>query len=253
MEAWIRDDAFHHKLGNKDNINWKEFLGNAPWHEFDRKRYFSWQRYSDYGTSMTGNDLSHQYDCMNQILNLGIPETVMALGGQYYYKHHGDMPDVMNAIFNYPERGLTMTYDGNLKNDAYRPSRILGSAATIDVDRAILMFKDNHTERYKDIEVGTSEPLYYYSPEDDLDAISSATSKVYMKGGYGPTTIDGKTIDATLLHLKEWVDAIRGHGTTSCNIDVGFEEAVTFNLANLAYDHKKPVTWDKVNEKAIIG
>ena len=251
--AWIRDEAFDHKLGNEENIDWEEFLGNAPWHEFDLKRYFSWQRYSDYGTSVTGNDFSHHYDCMNQILNLGIPETVVAMGGQYYYKHHGDMPDVINAIFNYPERGLTMTYDGNLKNDAYRPSRILGSAGTIDVDRAILMYKDQYSERYKDIKTDPSDPFYYYAPNDNIDAVSSATSKVYLKGGYGPTTVDGKLIDATLLHLKEWIDAIRGHSETSCNIDAGFEEAVTFNLANLAYDHKKTVRWDKVNEKAIIA
>jgi predicted dehydrogenase len=251
--AWIRDDSFDHKLGNKDNINWEEFLGNAPRCEFDLKRFFSWQCYSEYGTSITGNNFTHQYDCMNQILGLGIPETVVALGGQYYYKHHGDMPDVMNAIFNYPERGLTLTYDGNLRNDAYRPSRILGSAATVDVDRAILMYKDKKSERYKDVNVNSSDPFYHYAPKDKVDAITSATSKVYMKGGYGPTTIDGKSMDATLLHLKEWVDAIRGQGKTSCDIDAGFEEAVTFNLANLAYDHKKMVTWDKVNEKAIIA
>lgn len=251
--AWIRDEAFDHKLGNKDNINWKEFLGNAPWHEFDLQRYFSWQRYSDYGTSVTGNDFAHQYDCINQVLNLGIPEMVVALGGQYYYRHHGDMPDVINAIFNYPERGLTMTYDGTLKNEAYRPSRIMGSEGTIDVDRAILMYKDLYSERYKDIGVDTSDPLYYYDPSNDIDAVSSATSKVYLKGGYGPTFIDGKVMDATFLHLKEWIDAIRGHSKTSCGIDEGFEESVTFNLANLAYDHKKTVRWDKVHEKAIIG
>ncbi len=251
--AWIRDDAFDHKLGNKDNINWEEFLGNAPWNEFDFQRYFSWQRYSDYGTSITGNDFSHQYDCMNQVLNLGIPETVVAMGGQYYYKHHGDMPDVFNAIFNYPERGLTMTYDGTLKNEAYRPSRILGSEGTMDVDRAILMYKDLYSDRYKDIEIDPTAPLYYYDPTSEIDAISSATSKSYMKGGYGPTFLDGKMIDATFLHLKEWVDAIRGHGKTSCGIDEGFEEAVTFNLANLAFDHQKTVRWDKINEKAIIG
>ncbi len=251
--AWIRDEAFDHKQGNENNINWEEFLANAPWHKFDLKRYFSWQRYSDYGTSITGNDFSHQYDCMNQILNLGIPDTVVALGGQYYYKNHGDMPDVFNALFSYPERGLTMSYDGNLKNDAYRPSRILGSAGTIDVDRAILMYKDQNSERYRDIKIDASDPLYYYAPKDEIDAVSSATSKVYMKGGYGPTSIDGKLVDATLLHLKEWIDSIRGQGEASCNIDKGFEEAVTFNLANLAYHHKKTVRWDKTNEKVIIG
>jgi len=251
--AWIRDEAFDHKLGNKDNINWKEFIANTPDCEFDFQKYFSWQRYSEYGTGITGNDLTHQYDSMNQILGLGIPETVIATGGQYYYKTHGDMPDVFNAVFNYPEKGLTLTYDGTLKNETYRPSRILGSEGTIDVDRALLMYKDRHSKRYQDLKIDPSDPLYYYDPQNDLDAVTSASTKIYLKGGYGPTFIDGKVVDTTLLHLKEWVDAIRGKGKTSCGIDEGFEESVTYNLANLAYDHKKMVTWDKVNEKAIIG
>ncbi|MCK3685738.1 Gfo/Idh/MocA family oxidoreductase [Maribellus sp. YY47] len=250
--AWIRDEAFDHKLGNESNINWKEFLAHAPWHEFDLKRYFSWQRYSDYGTSVTGNDFSHSFDCVNQVLELGIPETVVAIGGQHYYKTHGDMPDVMNAIFHYPNRKLTLTYDCSLKNSIYRQAKILGSEATMDVDRAIMIYKDGLSERYRDIKANASDPMYYYEPNTGVDAISSATSQAYLKGGYGPTYIDGQVVDATLLHLKEWVDAIRGKGETSCNVDVGFEEAVTFNLANLAYDSKRPVKWDAENEKAII-
>ncbi len=248
--AWIRDDAFDHSLGNEKNINWKEFIGDTPWYEFDRKRFFSWQRYSDYGTGVAGNDFSHYYDCVNQVLDLGIPDSVVAQGGQYYYKSHGDMPDVFNAIFSYPERGLALTYNATLKNGIYRQSRILGSEATMDIDRAILLFKDNNSERYKDIKVDEPEPLYYYEPNTDIDAISTATSKAYLKGGYGPTFIDGKVIDATFLHLKEWIDAIRGYGETSCDINIGFEEAVTFNLANLAYKYKKPIKWDPINEKA---
>lgn len=250
--AWIRKRRFDH-LGTQSNINWKEFLGNAPWHEFDLKRYFNWHRYSDYGTSVTGNDFSHSFDCVNQVLDLGIPETVVALGGQYYYKNHGDMPDVINAIFSYPERGLTLTYNGTLKSGIYRQSHILGSEASMDVDRAIMLYKDSNSERYKDIQTDSSNPMYYYAPNANVDAVSSATSIAYIKGGYGETFIDGKVIDATFLHLKEWLDAIRGYGETSCNIDAGFEEAVTFNMANLAFVNNKLVTWDPVNEKAILS
>ncbi len=249
--AWIRTREFDH-LGNPDTINWKEFLGKAPWVEFDPKRYFNWQRYSDYGTGVTGNDFTHKYDCVNQVLELGIPDTVVALGGQYYYKGHGDMPDLFSAIFTYPERGLTMTYDSTLKSGIYRQSHILGSEVTMDIDNAIMMYKDTYSERYKEHAISSDDPMYYYEPCADVDAISSATAKTYLKSGYGPTYIDGKVIDATFLHLKEWIDAIRGFGTTSCGIDVGFEEAVTFNLANLAYEHRRPVHWDKVNEKVII-
>ncbi len=252
--AWIREREFDH-LGSPENINWKEFLGNAQWKEFDTKRYFNWQRYNDYGTGMTGNDFSHTYDCVNQVLELGIPESVMALGGQYYYNvGKDDMPDVFNAIFSYPERGLTMTYDGTLKSGIYRQSRILGSEATLDIDRAIMLYKDTYSERYKDIEESPDNPFYYYAPNTNanIDAVSSATSKSYFKSGYGPTYIDGKIIDATFLHLKEWIDVIRTGGKTSCNEDAGFEESVTFNMANMSYALKKTVYWDKTNEKVII-
>ena len=210
FDAWIRDEAFDHNLGNIDNINWKEFLTHAPWQEFDKKRYFSWQRYSDYGTSVTGNDFSHTYDCVNQVLDLGIPESVVALGGQYFYKGHGDMPDVLSVVFQYPKRNLMLCYDCSLKNSVYRPSRILGTEATMDVDKSIIIQKDPHSLKFKDIDIDSEDPLYTYASGSDVDAVSSATSKGYIQRGYGKTFIDGKQMDATFLHVKEWIDAIRG-------------------------------------------
>lgn len=253
--AWIRERQFDH-LGNESTINWKEFLGNAPWHNFDHKRYFNWQRYNDYGTGMIGNDFSHTYDCVNQVLGVGIPESVVAMGGHFYYNvGKDDLADVFNAVFYFPDKFLTMSYDGTLKSGIYRQTRILGSEATMEIDRAIMLYKDTYSKRYKDIAEDSDNPFYYYAPNArvDVDAVTSATSKNYFKSGYGPTYIDGKIIDATFLHLKEWVDAIRGQGKVSCGIDAGFEEAVTLCMANLSYLHKKTISWDKVNEQYSIG
>lgn len=253
--AWIREREFDH-LGNQQTIDWKGFLCNAPWHEFDSKRYFNWQRYSDYGTGMIGNDFSHTYDCVNQVFEMGIPESVMAMGGHFFYNVGiDDLPDVFNAIFYYPDRALTMTYDGTLKSGIYRQTKVLGSEATMEIDRAIMLYKDPNSQRYKDIVEDSEEPFYYYAPNArvGVDGITSATATSYFKSGYGPTFIDGKVIDATFLHLKEWIDAIRGQGKVSCGIDQGFEETVTFCLANLSYLHKKPIFWDKQNEQYLIG
>jgi predicted dehydrogenase len=247
--AWIRKRKYD-ELGNINTINWKEFLGTAPWHEFDPKRYFNWQRYNDYGTGFTGNNFSHQYDCVNQILSLGIPESAVAAGGQYYYKNHGEMPDVLSGVFNYPRRGLVMTLDGTLKSGIYRENYILGSEASMYVDLGITIYKDDNSERYKNL---NQDKLYTYAGESDVDAITTATSKAYMKGGYGATYIDGKVIDATYLHLKEFFDAIRDNGKTSCNIDAGFEESVTVHMVNMAFENKRMVTWDPINEKTILS
>lgn len=254
--AWIRERDYDH-LGTTSTIDWEAFLCNAPKRQFDKDRYFNWQRYNDYGTGMIGNDFSHTYDCVNQVLDLGIPEQVMAIGGHFYFNvGKDDMADVFNAVFYYPSRKLTMTYDGTLKNSIYRQTKILGTEATMDIDRSILLYKDPNSERFKHIE-DSDEPFYYYEPnarvDVEVDAVSSATAKSYYKSGYGPTYINGKVIDATFLHLKEWIDAIRGHGEVSCGIKEGFEETVTFAMANLSHLHKKPIYWDKENEKYIIG
>lgn len=249
--AWIRKRELDH-LGTPETINWKEFLGNTPWFDFDPRRYFNWQRFSEYGTGFTGNDFTHLYDCVNQVLRVGIPESVTAQGGQYYYKGVGDMPDILSASLHYPEKKLVMTYEGTLRNDIYRPSYFMGSEAGMHLDLGIKIEKDLYSERFKDVQLNPSDPLYVYSGESEVDGVTSATAMAYINGGYGATYIDGKVIDATFLHVKEWIAAIRGKALPSCNIDEGFQEAVTFNLINIALDSKKRVVWDSNSEKAVL-
>jgi hypothetical protein len=94
--------------------------------------------------------------------------------------------------------------------------------------------------------------MYNYFPDPRVDAVSSATALTYIKSGFGKTMIDGKILDTTYLHIKEWIDAIRGNATVSCNIDRGFEEAVTFILANISLREKKIVGWDASGERVIL-
>ena len=145
-----------------------------------------------------------------------------------------------------------MTYDGTLKNGIYRENYIMGSDAAMLLDLGIKIFKDDYSDRYKDVKMDSSEPLYMYSGGTEVDAVTTATAQAYIKGGYGSTYIDGKVLDASFLHVKEWLDSIRNKLQPSCNIDEGFDEAVTFNLANLALTSNKQVVWDPLKEKATL-
>ena len=40
-----------------------------------------------------------------------------------------------------------------LKNQIYTPAQILGSEASMDIDTAILLYKDSQSKKYKDIKV----------------------------------------------------------------------------------------------------
>jgi hypothetical protein len=65
------------------------------------------------------------------------------------------------------------------------------------------------------------------------------------------TYIDGEMLDVTHLHIKEWLDCIRNGGVPSCNIQQGFEETITFRMANISYLEQRMVRWDPV-QKIIV-
>ena len=104
--AWIREID---PRADESNINWKEFLGHKEWREMDLDRYFNWQKWFECGTGPAGNQFTHEFDCVNQVLDLGIPGKVVAIGGNYYFKDPRDIPDVFNVVFEYPDKGLTLT------------------------------------------------------------------------------------------------------------------------------------------------
>jgi len=244
--AWIREID---KRADKNNINWKEFLGNAPWHSFNPDRYFNWQRWFDYSSGVAGNNFTHHFDCVNQIVGMGIPELVSGVGANYHYNDSRDICDVLNFVLQYPEEGFHLSYAGTLKNSRFRNICFMGSDASMEVGGELHVFKDKKSTKYRKIKLDHQKPFYTFIPDKRVDAITSATALEYIKGGYGKTLVDNQIVDTTYLHLKEWIDAIRGFGKPSCDINIGFEESVSYILANMAMRTNTTVRWSEVKKQ----
>ena len=69
---------------------------------------------------MSGDLLSNEFDAVNSIMDLGIPESAMATGGLYYHQDGREVPDVFQAAFEYPDRALTLLYSGTLASGVPR-------------------------------------------------------------------------------------------------------------------------------------
>jgi predicted dehydrogenase len=247
--AWIREIPAG---ANRSNVNWDEFLGDKPKCDFDPDKYFNWQKWFEYGTGPAGNQFTHEFDCVNQVLELGIPKQVVATGGKYYFKDPRNIPDVFNAVFNYPDKGLTLTYDCTLQNSKLRDKTFLGKEASMEVNVGVAVYPDSSSKKYKPYKLPSDLPMFTYHPKATaVDAVTSATAKYYHDRGFGYTYVDGKKMDCTYLHLKEWFYCIRNGKQPSCNVDRGFEETVTFSMANRAYLEKRVVEWDSVKEEII--
>ena len=259
--AWIRHlyKNGNSKPGDEKSIDWKQWLGNSPDVPFSVRRYYSWARYFDYDTGLYGQLFSHEYDAMNQLLGIGIPDTVVATGGQYYYTDFGDIPDVLHTNFEFPDKGLTLTYSSNLTSSKYRPRSIYGQDAWMAVGGDLSVTPDGESGKYGDmIErglVNPSAPMIEIKSgsltTSAVDAVSSASTRYYEDRGLVSTSIGGRIWDVNHLHLKEWIDCIRNGGTPSSDIEKAYEIGVTIAMADISYREKCRTKWDPLQRKII--
>ncbi|MBN1338222.1 MAG: Gfo/Idh/MocA family oxidoreductase [Bacteroidales bacterium] len=244
------------KEAGSHNIDWEQFIGPAPWHEFSLERFFRWRCWWDYSTGLSGDLFTHEYDAMNQILGLGIPHSAMASGGIYFFKDGRTVPDILQQVFEYPERDMTLVYSASLASNKMRGRMIMGHDAWMEVDSNLRIYADPNSTQYAEkIREGIIDPALplfsYTSGAKHVDAITSPTEQYFAGRGLLYTFRGDKRYDTTHLHIRDWLDCIRGGGMPQCNIDAGFEEAITAHMGTLSYLQNRKVYWDD-NLKKIV-
>jgi len=253
-EGWKTEE---YESFSKDALDWDMFQGpsanNKP---FSLERYFAWRNYWDYGTGMSGDLLSNEFDVINSILDLGIPESAIATGGLYHHLDGREVPDVFQAAFEYPQNECTLLYSGTLASGIPRGTLFMGTDATLELGRILSVWVEKQSIKYKSrIKAGMIDPsapfVNYEREAKGVDAVSSATSKYYADRGLTHTYRDRKEFNTTQLHLAEWLHCIRSGGLTSCNIDRGFEEAITAHMATRSFQEGRKVKWDHETETII--
>lgn len=256
--AWIRhlDANGNPKPGDEKSIDWPQWLGSTPVVPFTTYRYYNWQQFFAYETGMIGQLFTHEFDAVNQLLRIGIPKAVVSSGGIYYWKDEREMPDLLHCVFEYPDRDLTLLYSASLANGRNRGRVFMGHDASMELGNTISITADSESTRYKkQIEAGIidpSGPMLSFNPNlGTIDAVTSATEKYYAARGLTTTTINGRQVDVTYLHIKEWIDCIRSGGTPSANIECTFEEGIACLMAHKSYIEHRRIEWDPIKRKIV--
>lgn len=255
--AWIRDrdSNGNPKPGDEKTIDWVQWLGSSPKVPFSLDRYYNWTKWFAYGMGLISQLFTHEYDAVNQLLRIGIPKSAVALGGIYYWKDNREIPDVLQCVFDYPERDLILMYSASLANSRNRGRVFMGHDASMELGNSMVITADGNSTRYKKLIkngiIESSVPMISMNHGEKIDAITSATSKYYASRGLTTTNIKGRQVDLTYLHIKEWIDCIRNGGIPAANIERAFEEGVTCVMANKSYLEKRRVEWDPIKKKII--
>lgn len=250
-----------HEKASPQTIDWQQFLGNAPQIPFNEEHFFRWRKWWAYGTGLASDLLTHDYDRINCVLNMGIPASVMASGGIYTHRDGREVPDVFQVNMEFPdffrgssqeegkEKGMTFIYSASLGNQYDRPTLLMGHDATMELSNSLFVYPDPRSTRYAEMLdkglISPDTPMYAYDPRaQGVDAVTSATAKYFANKGLLYTYRDGKRVDSTSLHMREWLSTIRNGGTPSCGIEPGFQEAISALMACISYRLGRRVEWD---------
>lgn len=261
--AWNYDI---HEKASPETIDWEQFLGSAPKVPFNKNHFFRWRKWWAYGSGLSGDLLTHDYDRLNCVLNMGIPASVSASGGVYTHNDGRNVPDVMQVNMEFPdfstgssqtkgkEKGMTFCYSATLGNGFNRPTILMGHDATMELGNRLTVWPDGASTRYASMlengKMDPNVPIYQYDPASRAtDAVSSATSQYFADKGLMWTYIDGVRVDSTFLHMREWLSVIKNGGHVSCGIKEGFDEAISAHMAGLSWKLGRKIEWDAESQR----
>ena len=80
-------------------LDWEQFLGDAPKVPFSVSRFFQWRLYWDYAGGPATDLLVHAFTPVFCLLELDFPDRVLGGGGTFQYQR--EVPDQCNIVVDY--------------------------------------------------------------------------------------------------------------------------------------------------------
>jgi len=192
------------------HVDWPAFEGEANPCPFDPQRYINWRFYWDYSGGNVFENMVHQVGFWQQVLGLGIPETVTMVGANYRSPKM-EVPDTMTVSMNHREKVL-FNWISMFGNAYYGETYdyLFGTKGTVMHDAA-------------------GQVLYYPQGQP------RAGEGEQPKGGYS---------DYTPQHLQNFFDCVRSRKEPTCPFELGFRTAITCQMAIASCRQHRTVRWD---------
>jgi predicted dehydrogenase len=235
-------------------IDWKSFIGGAPWHEFDTKRFFQWRLFWDYSGGLPTDLFVHLITATHQLMGVQEPESVASFGGIFRWKNYREVPDQMAAIVNYSE-GFQLRLTSTANNSHPGPAlTFCGTEGTLEYDGD--SFKYYFEPRRENFEYPThSWPRATVKQYNQIMNINEKESPLLDVPATSDAPVAFSNPDAeesTRAHIRNFIDAVRNGTAPIEDVRFGANAALVGHMCNLSYRNGKIARWNKKTKQVEI-
>jgi len=215
--------AIHYTAGVKDpspqtppaSLDWDLWCGPAPLIPYSQQvGHKNWRLEQTTGHGHLVDWGIHLIDAARMILGEAAPRSVSAAGGLYALKGKITTPDVLTAHFDFAACPLTWRH------------RIWGAA-----------------EHAPEVANG----LFFYGDQQTV-FVTDNRWVVIPKGKNAERQEHTVKADTGVLHMAEFLNAVRTRQAPGCSIEEGANSTVAVKLAMIAYETGRRIDWDAASE-----
>jgi predicted dehydrogenase len=230
---------------NTQTCDWPRFLGTAPQIPYNAERFFQWRKWKDYGTGVAGDLFVHLFSGSHFITGAHGPTRAMATGAIRFWKDGRDVPDVMLALFDYPE-GFNLSLRVNFVDGGEESEGLIftGSEGTMEIAGNTVSVNRVPREKEPGYSVGTfanamqkqflAQYREKYSSTIPLGEPTVGYEKYVAPKGYSDS----------YDHFCHFFDSVRTRKQPVEDAVFGYRAAGAALLSNLSIARGSIVKWD---------
>jgi predicted dehydrogenase len=217
-------------------LDWDMWLGPAPKVAYNPNRcLYKFRWFWEYSGGQLTNFGTHYLDVIQWALGQDFPASVFALGGKYAIADNREIPDTMEAVWEYPGKTLVTFSQYNANNSPGNQGRweieFRGTEGT-------LLIQENQgyqivPEKVRTKELPALSPLYRKENSEQARA---------MRMGCQPYETNGKS--STADHTRNFLDCVKSRKPANCPVAVGHRSTSATLLAKIALRTGRYLQWD---------
>jgi predicted dehydrogenase len=224
------------KIGDPPGgLDWDMWLGPAPKIPFNELVWnYKFRWFWDYSGGQMTNFGTHWIDVIHMALGRDEPARVTALGGKFAVEDDREIPDTMEAIWDYGDALVTFTQ--------INANNAEGNRGNADIEfRGTLGTLYIYGNRYEIIpqEIQASE----YPARGPLNRSERITYTKMIE----PETVKGTLDHAD--HLNNFFECVKTREKCNCDVETGHKSTASTLIANVAYRTGAVLEWDAMKEK----
>jgi predicted dehydrogenase len=222
-------------------LDWDLWLGPAPKVAYNPNRcLYKFRWFWDYSGGQLTNFGTHYLDVIQWALGQDAPKGVLAVGGKYAIEDNREIPDTLEAVWEY-DGGTLVTFSQFNANNA--PGNARGWEIEFRGTKGTLLMQEGQgfeivPEKVRTRELPALSPIQRKENAEQARATQVAMAAKSKKGR-------ADTAD----HARNFLDCVKSRKTTNCPVAVGHRSTSATLLAKIALLRGRYLAWDGKQER----